>query len=218
VLDLMLKLIGHSSCFASGGQLIVDHHGKKITSDFTKAKSSLNPFKAHWTAFYADCEHEVVPLTEGYRLVLVYNLTYVGEANPILGQEIPTGVLKSIKEWEKEGALPISLSLEHDYTSTSLLSGSDNWKGKDKQLMHLLSSLTKASKLIAFAGHVRLDLNGNECEYQDEQWDATGAWLDMPELPIKLVVESMFSDMQVEDQLTMVDESQCPTGNEGTLL
>ncbi len=28
-----------------------------------------------WAAFYADCEHEVKPISSGYRLCLVYNLT-----------------------------------------------------------------------------------------------------------------------------------------------
>lgn len=31
-----------------------------------------------WAAFFADCEHELSPITKGLRLVLVYNLVGVG--------------------------------------------------------------------------------------------------------------------------------------------
>jgi hypothetical protein len=32
-----------------------------------------------YAAFFADCEHELSPITSGLRLVLVYNLVWVGE-------------------------------------------------------------------------------------------------------------------------------------------
>jgi hypothetical protein len=33
-----------------------------------------------YTGFFADCEHELTPLTSGMRLVLAYNLVYTGPA------------------------------------------------------------------------------------------------------------------------------------------
>lgn len=36
-------------------------------------------YLANYAAFYADCEHEVLPVTSGYRLTLVYNLVHAGE-------------------------------------------------------------------------------------------------------------------------------------------
>src|SRR5271156_1282008 len=29
-----------------------------------------------WAAFYSDCEHEVLPVTDGYRVTITYNLLY----------------------------------------------------------------------------------------------------------------------------------------------
>ncbi len=37
-----------------------------------------NPFKLCYAAFYADCQHEVQPVTSGHRLALIYNLCHTG--------------------------------------------------------------------------------------------------------------------------------------------
>ena len=39
------------------------------------------PSEIAFAAFYADCIHEVRPVTEGYRLALIYNLTAVARDN-----------------------------------------------------------------------------------------------------------------------------------------
>ena len=33
-------------------------------------------FRCDWVAFYTDCEHEVLPIKEGYRISLTYNLHF----------------------------------------------------------------------------------------------------------------------------------------------
>jgi len=53
-----------------GGELIISHAGQSQRYSF--ADSSL--FAPRFVAFYADCYHEVKPITSGYRLCLVYNL------------------------------------------------------------------------------------------------------------------------------------------------
>src|SRR5690625_3280895 len=55
----------------SGGELVISFEGEKVVSDFSNNKSK---YGLNYTAFYADCDHEVKPLTEGYRICLVYNL------------------------------------------------------------------------------------------------------------------------------------------------
>lgn len=49
-----------------------------------------------WAAFYSDCEHEVLPVTEGYRVTLTYNLYYSNG-----GHQIPKSV-----NW-RESTLPL---------------------------------------------------------------------------------------------------------------
>lgn len=61
-------IIGLPSNFA-GGELEISFDGKKVVSDFSK-----KPYQLNYTAFYADCDHEVKLLLSGYRICLVYNL------------------------------------------------------------------------------------------------------------------------------------------------
>lgn len=56
----------------TGGTLIITHEGKRHEIECTGTASG---HEMSWAAFYADCEHEVKPISSGYRLCLVYNLT-----------------------------------------------------------------------------------------------------------------------------------------------
>src|SRR5262249_5030471 len=53
-----------------GGTLIVKHDGKMKKIEFGGRDSE---FKTHYAAFYTDCQHEITPVTAGYRICLVYN-------------------------------------------------------------------------------------------------------------------------------------------------
>jgi len=53
-----------------GGALRIRHAGREVTVDTNAA----DPSELSYVAFYADCEHEVLPVREGNRLCLVYNL------------------------------------------------------------------------------------------------------------------------------------------------
>ena len=53
-----------------GGELRIRHSGREVTVDTSGAESS----EVSWVAFYADCEHEALPVREGNRVCLVYNL------------------------------------------------------------------------------------------------------------------------------------------------
>ena len=54
----------------AGGELVVRHAEREVTLDLSSADAS----ELVYAAFYADCEHEVLPVTGGYRVCLVYNL------------------------------------------------------------------------------------------------------------------------------------------------
>ena len=53
-----------------GGELVIRHAGCEVIIDLSRSEIS----KLAFAAFYADCEHEVRPITEGNRICLVYNL------------------------------------------------------------------------------------------------------------------------------------------------
>lgn len=60
----------------SGGELIVRHHGQEQRFDLRCS----DPAEAAFAAFYTDCVHEVLPVTSGCRLTLIFNLTRRGQA------------------------------------------------------------------------------------------------------------------------------------------
>jgi hypothetical protein len=55
----------------TGGELAVRHDGREVQFDWSKDSNAIQ-----WAAFYSDCEHEVLPVTSGYRVTLTYNLYY----------------------------------------------------------------------------------------------------------------------------------------------
>jgi hypothetical protein len=55
----------------TGGELVVKFDGSQAIIDFSDPVSS---YQIPFAAFYADCEHEIRPITSGSRVCLVYNL------------------------------------------------------------------------------------------------------------------------------------------------
>jgi predicted 2-oxoglutarate/Fe(II)-dependent dioxygenase YbiX len=66
-----------------GGALVVEHAGE--TATYRGSKESLS-----FVAFYADCRHEIRPVTSGHRVVLTYNLLLrQGSAGAIATEAAP---------------------------------------------------------------------------------------------------------------------------------
>lgn len=61
-----------------GGELIVRHQQREARLDLRCDE----PSDVVYAGFFADCLHEVLPITAGYRLVLVYNLLRQGGGPP----------------------------------------------------------------------------------------------------------------------------------------
>ena len=62
----------------TGGELVVRHRGREAKLDMRRE----DPSEAAFAAFYADCLHEVLPITSGCRLTLIYNLVRRAGALP----------------------------------------------------------------------------------------------------------------------------------------
>ena len=71
--DMVGTLVVTLPAASKGGALVVEHGGEKVTH---RASPRLLTF----VAFYADCRHEVRPVTEGHRVVLTYNLMLAGDS------------------------------------------------------------------------------------------------------------------------------------------
>jgi hypothetical protein len=62
----------------TGGELLIRHRDREVRLDLACEDASEVAF----AAFYADCQHEVRPISSGYRLVLIYNLIRQGPGKP----------------------------------------------------------------------------------------------------------------------------------------
>ncbi|WP_298236612.1 2OG-Fe(II) oxygenase [uncultured Azohydromonas sp.] len=110
----------------TGGELVVRHKGREVRLDL----QGPDPSMAAFAAFYADCVHEVRPVTSGCRLVLVYNLVREGRGR--LPQppdyEAETQRIAALLaawgagEWGSDDEAPAKLvyPLEHAYTPAEL--------------------------------------------------------------------------------------------------
>jgi hypothetical protein len=74
----------------TGGAMVVEHHDEQLT--FRAAGGKLT-----FIAFYADCHHQVRPVTGGYRVVLTYNLLVEGDLSPAIASTV-AGRLDSLAE------------------------------------------------------------------------------------------------------------------------
>jgi predicted 2-oxoglutarate/Fe(II)-dependent dioxygenase YbiX len=115
----------------AGGELIVRNKGREVRLDLHRD----DPAEIGFAAFYADCVHEVLPVTGGYRLTLVYNLLRSGGGKP----PEPPGyereqarLVRLLETWsEKNGSRrdddtpdKVIHILEHAYTQAELISRS----------------------------------------------------------------------------------------------
>jgi len=129
----------------SGGELVVKHLQQDVKLDLR----CTDPAEIAYAAFYADCLHEVLPITEGCRLTLIYNLMRANKKLPLptppdYRHEQDT-VAALLTEWaerlsmenaEKETPEKLIYLLEHAYTQAEL--GFDALKNTDAAIAEVL--------------------------------------------------------------------------------
>ena len=134
---------------AMGGELVVRHKGREVRL----ALHCEDPAEAAFAAFYADCVHEVLPVTTGYRLTLVYNLLRRGKGprpEPPNYADEQTRLAKALRTWVDDKQFPdrdapekIVYLLEHAYTSAEL--GFETLKGADAAAAGVLAAAAQQS-------------------------------------------------------------------------
>lgn len=139
---------------SKGGELVVRHQDREIRWDL----SCEEPSEIAFAAFYADCVHEVLPVTSGCRATLVFNLVRKAKGKPpqppSYEAEAKT-VTRLLRAWVEEKvsigddatrtdsaelASPekLIIPLEHAYTPAEL--AFEKLKGGDSAVARLLVS------------------------------------------------------------------------------
>lgn len=128
-----------------GGELCVRHGEREARF----ASQHLQATGLRWFAFYADCRHEVLPIAEGWRIVLTFDLVLPAEPLPVPADADPR-LLAALKAqfFPAEGprARPWMLLLEHEYSERGL-----RWpllKGEDRERAAALRAAAQALGLV----------------------------------------------------------------------
>lgn len=136
----------------TGGELVLSFDGKEKSISFAEDCSD-NKFPH--IAFYADCQHEIKPITSGYRVCIVYNLIDLQienkiKLNSLLPQvDVVTSLLQNQFEiYDK----PFIYLLSHQYTPANF--SLEQLKLKDRSVAEVLLQAAEKSGYYAKLGLV----------------------------------------------------------------
>jgi predicted 2-oxoglutarate/Fe(II)-dependent dioxygenase YbiX len=163
----------------AGGELTVQHNGEWKAYRGSTAALSL-------AAFYADCRHEVLKVTSGYRITLTYNLLMHGDTSRPDGDDGTVGELADLLREHFSTPVPryyggpaahppnrLVYLLDHEYTPRAL-----KWsrlKGSDASRVSLLREAAKRAdcEAILALADVRTTHGAFEDDYgYRRHWDA----------------------------------------------
>lgn len=153
-----------------GGDLVIRHAERQVTADLNSMEEVS---ELRFAAFYADCEHEVLPITEGNRLCLIYNLIQeeITEADtpltaPLYGAEIEAAGAMLKDAFADSVPAKLAWLLEHDYTAASL--SFSGLKGHDAARAKVICTAAERAGCAVHLGIVHIEESGSaEPEYDE---------------------------------------------------
>ena len=193
-----------------GGDLLVRHQGREARL----ALRCDEPAEAAFAAFYADCLHEILPVTEGHRLILTYNLIRSGKGRPPKPpdyEEQQGGVAALLQEWREsrmqlgdDGPEKLVYPLEHAYTPAGL--GFAALKGADAAAAGVLAAAARQTGFDLHLALLTVEESG-AAEHADSYGSRRRRWDQ----------EDEFEAGEVFDRSVKLSEWRRPDGKETVL-
>ncbi len=162
-----------------GGDLLVRHRGREARLTLRPE----DPAEAAFAAFYADCMHEVLPVTAGHRLTLAYNLVRAGKGRlpkPPDYEEQQAGIAALLRGWQDRGTRPddevpekLVYPLDHAYTPAEL--GFAALKGADAAAAGVLAVAAQDAHCDLHLALLTVEESG-AAEYADSYGSRRGRW------------------------------------------
>ena len=153
-------IVGLPSRYA-GGELVIRHQEREVELDL--ASSALDALQ--WCAFYTDCVHELRPITQGWRAVLVYNLVRVGDADLPVAPNMARPLVELVdlfdawrgdpEQWPHKLIVPLS----HDYSPAGLQI--EDLKGRDAHIARILRDAAQTSRCEAHLALATIQESGS---------------------------------------------------------
>ncbi len=161
-----------------GGTLIVKQNGCSQVFDFGGPDSDT---RTHYVAFYADCQHEIAPVTEGHRVCFVYNLAFTGDTVASTHQaslvEPAALLLKRLLTDPKSNLDKIAIPLQHHYTEAGL--NPRQLKGVDRIQADVV---VNAAALLNYPCHLALVSLQQTSAADEANWDGSEGEIPVSEM------------------------------------
>ena len=145
----------------AGGELAIRHGGRTTLVDMRTDE----PSELGWAAFYADCEHETLPVTQGHRVCLVYNLvlrpgSVIPSEAPDYGAEIDLIAAElEARCRDPEASGKLVWLLEHDYSAAGLSFGT--LKNVDAAIVRVLATAAERAECVLHAAILHVEETGS---------------------------------------------------------
>jgi predicted 2-oxoglutarate/Fe(II)-dependent dioxygenase YbiX len=146
-----------------GGELIIRHGTREVSVNL----SSPDVSELRFAAFYADCAHEVKPITHGSRVCLTYNLSLADKGKkqqtaltaPLYEREV-TAAADMLRATLRQGGARMKLAwlLEHHYSVAGLSFA--ELKGQDAARVQVLSHAAERAGCVVHLGVVHIEEMG----------------------------------------------------------
>ena len=199
----------------TGGELIIRHNNREVTLDLCSEEASE---VVSFAAFYADCVHEVKPVTSGCRLTLVYNLLRqgAGQLPEPPGYEAERDAIAALlQQWvtaqDTQGTVPtvptkLIYPLEHAYTAAEL--AFDQLKGADAAVAPVLLAAARQAECELHLALLTIAESGTAeyADYQPRRGQRRGSYSD-----------DQFVVDEVYERTAHLSEWRTPTGQNAGL-
>ncbi len=165
----------------SDGEVVIRHAGREVRVALSQSEFTELAF----AAFFADCEHEVCPISAGHRICLVYNLVQRPRGGktkppsaPVYESEVShlAGVLQ---ETLASGKAPLKIVwlLEHQYSPASLAFTA--LKNADAARTKVLADAAARAGCAVHLGIVHIEEYGSAIPSYEPYYDRRyGGWND----------------------------------------
>jgi len=156
----------------TGGELVINHPGHEEVVVKFDSKEGLR--RMQYVAFFADCLHEVKPVTSGYRLVVAFNLVLATRSTAERLNPPPQAQVDLLRPHLRElrsGLFtdPVAVLLDHGYTEKGF--SVKGLKGSDRARAKALFGAAKAEELVAHLGLVTMYQMGELAPDGYQRWD-----------------------------------------------
>ena len=216
----------------TGGELLIRFDGKEEHVDFAE---DADNFKMPYTAFYADCDHEIKPITSGYRVCLVYNLVQQKAAKMIKIEPLEEHVKKLAGVLEDDRYDPAKptriILLGHQYTpeNFSMEALKLNDRSKAEALLRAADLAGYYAKMCLVTSYIMgmpeagggyygddVDKDAIMDEVYDESLSIEH-WMNegVPSLDIKFEEDELIASFQLDEDEPIVKEVEGYMGNYG---